>query len=474
MFVLDATSDFEGALHRLARLMYNIETNSKIFEWKRGSPPEPRDGPLSLERTLTVTVPGTTKGAPPVLADYWPSTGFVYYVPSALDRDRLPFIVKTLSTVLHTYPYDHLKRMGHPTGVASFATLYTKHPEALYETKTALAVGGSTAAAARRIELYRPDESSSWAPSSTCHLSRNAWFTWFIFPIRKAFSSAKVSTEVDFNAMVSSVVLDTFLGGQESDQANYDPYSVFGIPRPPPELESLAVTGLRDNAETDGTIVVILTPQGIDFAPPILAQLLPMWHNYAATVSYFPTALNQPPPSILNLNSSARTEYHGCCVHCKAPLWGTVYVARHPHVHPHFVAFCRWCAGCLRLADLPSTEVYRYDSECSRSEALSETPFKPLTPLLEAKVIEIIENAAPPGGAFAIMELVGVRFILSIETPLYRPSTTILNKVTPLCLTDPQFRAVILPSYVLITDKLALVVEGEAPAAGSEEQAAVK
>lgn len=415
MFIVDGTEDLPGTLKRLARLMYNMERNAKVYEWGPGSDSEPAQDPAP--GFLTLTVPGATAGAPPLAVDYRPSVGFIYYYPGAeLD---LRALADRLQGGLEDLPSEHL--LGYlPVEAAPHVTLLHRgrtHPNAEKVGPRNPYTKGWYPAEAYPSRVFHVIGERTEIDAPPSHVSYRGGFTWYIAPVTLATNIQTFESFEEFNAIVAGIVLDTGIGGKESEKPVYAlTPQFFGISPLPSALAEV-----RAFAE-GGSVGLVLTPEGFEAVPRRLRSMLPQWSPEKSELALPDTLMK----FVANL-TDPRLER--VCGHCEAPLWGTVFALRDPLIEPYLLALCRWCIGCLR----PSTggPRFRIESGVTRAQAYRNTPYECLLPLLEAKA-QLVE------GRFVVELAEGEKFILE------SPET--YSEIAPPCLRIPALRELRLPS----------------------------
>jgi hypothetical protein len=365
MFIIDATTDFAQALARLARLMYNIERGARVYEWGPNSAaaanPKPQSGFLSI------SVPGVTTAAPPAVVNYRPSVGFVYYVPGV----DLPELVRQVRAHLEGMPDDHLR--GYlPVEAAPHATL-------LHRNRTH---AGSDTTGGRNPytkgwypgELYPARHFhyiSNEVMEVPSHVSYRGAFTWYFLPIATIARITLLTSFEEFNAVVSGVFLDTFLGGKEVAEPVYNISSDFFNVPPAPGAIRKALDGAN----------VILVHRGGRFylAGSETRECLANWK---APRRLEPGSATLGDLRVANLAPGPVGD--GLCGVCRLPLWGDVYVVEDDIVAPYRMAVCEWCAGCLPGPRRDAAVHLAYPR--TMAEAYEGTALAELLPLLEARV----------------------------------------------------------------------------------------
>ena len=392
MFIIDATSDVAGATARLARLMFNIERGAKVYDWSPGGSPDPLPSPEP--GFLSVEVPGVSTRAPPVVAEYRPSVGYVYYAPGTNART----LTGELEALFRAFPDEHLT--GHlPVEAVPHATLFhqgrTRHGAEVATPRVPHSKGWSPREIypARRFNTIRKIGIKD-LPS---HISYGGGFSWYVIPVTIMMQAQQqiLSFKV-FNAVVAGVFFDTLFGGKESPAPVYRlTPGFFGIPPLPQPVERLLAWPDRHE------IILVYVGGRFEPAGACLFRALPAWRDPVVSAE-------GPPPLAANV---ALPGIRRVCGFCGLPLWGDVYAITGDPIAPHHMAVCRWCCGCLLLKRLVASAV-KVPSGLTLREAYSaDAHYACLLPLLEAEAEQMPTRGASPcfflkleGGGEAVLE----------------------------------------------------------------------
>lgn len=419
MYIIDAVADPAGAIPRVARLMYNIETGTRAYEWGPGSSADPLADPRP--GFLTITVPGQTTRAPAVAVSYRPAVGYVYYVPSA--ALQLEDFARKLGRELEGMTA-HL--MGYlPVEAAPQATLFSQG-RVVNETRvTPLRVahakpwGPLDVRSARSIHVLKVGDDRR--PPS--HFSHRAGFTWYVAPISLATQIRTFTSMNELNAVVAGIFFDTFHGGNERPEPMLKiTGAIFALPK----LSAETRKAFRDWSAPDvADAILIVDGPRFDLVGSAAATHLKHWANPENAAAA---------PAGLSVPALQKSAVASVCGFCEIPLWGTVYAATHAHVAPHYMALCRWCAGCLTR----DQHRYRLESGRTRRDAYAGTPFAAALPLLEARDVARVaaDHKKPP--YFLVTLASGEKVVLE--------STETYAKDAPPCLRDEALRELKLPS----------------------------
>ncbi|GFR88686.1 hypothetical protein ElyMa_002524200 [Elysia marginata] len=446
MFVIDATTDYAEAVDRLARLMYNIECGSEIYEWKLGSSEKAKDTPKI--NFLSISVPGVTTAAPPMTAVLRPSVGVVYFVPGV----ELEGLITKVKTLLDSFPDSHLR--GYlPVEITPHATLL--HCNRIQEGSS---IGGSSGLRRSFYTKGRNSHLKAWRPSHLCptrlfhlpplskilkppiHISVHAAFTWYFLPISVAFYIRSFHSFAEFNAIVAGVFLDSFLGGKESAEPIYSiSADFFNIPATPP--------GITKAAQAASSKALFICHNGrIHLCGANLRECCsnwsPIYRQRSARLESLRLANVSPGPI-----------GDGKCGICQLPLWGVIYAITDPLIAPYHLAVCTWCAGCLPafLRNTASQAVL----PLTMAEAYRESKYADLLPLLEAEVTafkvrsKVFFRILPPAGkknAAATCSASTAGYFL--EPGDDSGIDLAFEAVTPLCLRYPELHSYREPSLV--------------------------
>jgi len=196
------------------------------------------------------------------------------------------------------------------------------------------------------------------------HVSLRAGFTWYFLPIGTVARIRELSSFEEFNAVVASVFLDTFLGGKEVAEPIYNISAEFFNVAPAPEglAETLAATDAQ-----------LIHHEGrFHYAGRATRDCLSYWKAPAGSraAAFEELKLANAPPL-----GEAR------CGFCSAPLCGEVFALEEASVSPYQLAVCVWCAGCLPVAQ--RDEAIRTTYPRTLADSFPDTP---LLALLEADV----------------------------------------------------------------------------------------
>lgn len=422
MFLIDATTDFAEAVARLVRLMYNIERGARVYEWGPGSSEE-ANRPAPKAGFLTITVPGVTKAAPPATVAFRPSVAFVYYVPGV----DLGALVGEVQARLERLPDDHLR--GYlPVEATPHATLLhrnrTRAGSDVTGQRHPFVKGWNPAGRHPARHFHYTASEVKEVPS---HISHRGAFTWHFLPISTATRIRGLDSFEEFNALVSGIFLDTFLGGKEVAEPVYDlSADFFNVPAAPPAV----VKALQDASETEPIILVYRDGR---FHPcgKIVEECLSNWAPPQGR-----RAAGQGELSLANV--APGPVGGGECGFCRLPLWGDIFAVEDALIAPYRVAACEWCTGCLpapRRDEAIPTKIPR-----TLAEAYRDSKHANLLPLLEAEVEAIKVRSAtffrvtpkPSGGDPAGQPAVG--YFLEASDDDGPPKTA------PPCLRFPELR----------------------------------
>ncbi len=349
MFVLAVEGDAE-ALARLVRLMLNIEHGARLYEWGPGSTDAPHADPAP--GFLTLELPGSVVGAPPLCAEYRPTVGLIYYFnspgfdPGALARE--------LKKRLLLEGFDHL--------VGPLTTEIAPHASVLHEGRTHPGVDltgprapfergwyPGTTYPTRHLHYVAPRGD---LPTLPAHYSLRGGFSWYLVPATALARIRQVSQMAEFNALVASILFDTGRrpSTEPAEPIYESPEKYLRVPPlPSPVARALAAAPvdwggaappLPGEARGAPGRPVILLHVGDHFevAGLILQECLAGWAPP-------PAAPEGGPLAGLNLVEADR------CTFCWLPLWGEFYAVslprRSPGLPPRRAPVCRWCYGCF-------------------------------------------------------------------------------------------------------------------------------
>lgn len=408
MFVLNAPDFDRELVARLARLMLNIESGTRRYEWGPDSRAAPHVCPDP--GFLSIPLPAVAKDAPPVVADYCPTVGFVFYTPAA-EPAALVDLLRQVKASLDESPDDHLHGYR-AVEVAPHTILF--HKDRTYSDtvmgfemprreKKKAEWGGTAARPGRLLQLL----SSPISDPPPSQISTRAGFTWYFAPIGLAAGIRKITSCADFNALVASVFLDSFAAPSalESGEAVHElTPDLLGVPPLPAAAEKM----LGPVACADA--IIIYNAGRFEFAGRHLWNTLGTWRRP-------PRADERPVPveeaalaeTFLAANSGSVPP---ACALCDAPLWGVFFAIEDPLIAPFRTAVCNWCCGCLPtprwLSAVPVLGQWGAAEACAATGRWAA-----LLPLVTARVEAI--PAILPGGkekTFFVLEEGGASWVL--------------------------------------------------------------
>jgi hypothetical protein len=392
MFVVDAVSDPLAAA-RVARLMFNIEQNARVFEWLGDLAAPPRR-PAADESFLTVEVPSEVDGAPPLEVDVRPAVGYVFCSPS----------------VAHTFARD-VERLLSELDAA--ANLPCRRFAPIASTPLASVVSHNIAGAdfpPRAVHPRFPSDERSSATkiflkafsSATSYLAK---FTWYFVPTAVA-DCLRLESTPQFLAAVASVLVDADVGGVSTPAPIYrcTPDLWFPVTREARRVEdalaaqNLSVRVYRPDYNPD-------PPAGATCgmcARPLWGEVYTVRSTLGPAPHTMPICFfcaGAPTPWRPPLHGAAGASVEevpagATCGMCALPLWGEVYAVRSKLIEPHTMPICFSCAGALGgwsddslLTSRNERPIFlpRWCESASPAQACARTALKDLVPLLESE-----------------------------------------------------------------------------------------